>query len=280
MNINNTLVKQIFPVLKIIILCFALLLYILPIGWMYLSSMRTTGEILMDPLGLPSKISFQNYIEAYKIADLGSHFLISVLITGLSVLFIIVLSTLAAFAFSRLRFRGQKILYAVFALGLILPIQSFLVGLFIMFRGTGILNTIWAVILPVTAMGLPLGIYLTKNYFDSLPSSLEESALVEGASTLQIFWMIILPLSTPITATVITFSAIGAWNEFMLPFVMIQDSSIKPLTTSLYVFSTKYSANISLKLAALTMIATPMFFIYFLFQRQITKGLTAGAIKN
>lgn len=280
MNTNDILMKKIFPFLRIIILCVALLFYILPIGWMYLSSMRTTGEILMDPLGLPSKISFQNYIDAYRIADLGSHFFISVLITGLSVLFIIVLSTLAAFAFSRLRFRGQKILYAVFALGLILPIQSFLVGLFIMFRGTGILNTIWAVILPVTAMGLPLGIYLTKNYFDSLPSSLEESALVEGASTLQIFWMIILPISTPITATVITFSAISAWNEFMLPFVMIQDSSIKPLTTSLYVFSTKYSANISLKLAALAMIATPMFFIYFLFQRQITKGLTAGAIKN
>ena len=280
MNTNDISMKKIFPFLRIIILCVALLFYILPIGWMYLSSMRTTGEILMDPLGLPSKISFQNYIDAYRIADLGSHFFISVVITGLSVLFIIVLSTLAAFAFSRLRFRGQKILYAVFALGLILPIQSFLVGLFIMFRGTGILNTIWAVILPVTAMGLPLGIYLTKNYFDSLPSSLEESALVEGASTLQIFWMIILPLSTPITATVITFSAIGAWNEFMLPFVMIQDSSIKPLTTSLYVFSTKYSANISLKLAALTMIATPMFFIYFLFQSQITKGLTAGAIKN
>lgn len=280
MNTNDILMKKIFPFLRIIILCVALLFYILPIAWMYLSSMRTTAEILMDPLGLPSKISFQNYIDAYRIADLGSHFFISVFITGLSVLFIIVLSTSAAFAFSRLRFRGQKILYAVFALGLILPIQSFLVGLFIMFRGTGILNTLWAVILPVTAMGLPLGIYLTKNYFDSLPSSLEESALVEGASTLQIFWMIILPLSTPITATVITFSAIGAWNEFMLPFVMIQDSSIKPLTTSLYVFSTKYSANISLKLAALAMIATPMFFIYFLFQSQITKGLTAGAIKN
>lgn len=280
MNTRRMVLKKIFQFLKVFILCFVMLFYILPIGWMYLSSMRSTGEILQDPLGLPSKISFQNYIDAYRIADLGRHFIISVFITGLSVLFIITLSTLAAYAFSRLRFRGQKILYAVFALGLILPVQSFLVGLFIMFRGMNILNTVWAVIFPVTAMGLPLGIYLTKNYFDSLPGSLEESALVEGASVLQIFWMVILPIATPITATVITFSAINAWNEFMLPFVMIQDNSIRPLTTSLYVFSTKYSANIGLKLAALTMIATPMFAIYFIFQRQIQKGLTAGAIKN
>ncbi len=280
MSTNNSINKKLFLILKISILSVVMMFYVLPIGWMYLSSMRSTGEILMNPLGLPSKISFQNYIDAYKIADLGSHFFISVVITGLSVLLIIIMATMAAFAFSRLKFRGQKILYAVFALGLILPIQSFLVGLFIMFKGMGLLNTIWAVVFPVTAMGLPLGIYLTKNFFDSLPGSLEESALVEGASTLQIFWMIILPLSTPITATVITFSAINAWNEFMLPFVMIQENSLKPLTTSLYVFSTKHSANISLKLAALTMIATPMFIIYFLFQSQITKGLTAGAIKN
>jgi len=97
--------------------------------------------------------------------DLFSHFLVSFIITVLSVILIISLSTLAGFAFSRLNFKGKKVLYAVFAIGLILPIQSFLVGLFIMFKGVGLLNTIWSVILPVTAIGLPLAIFLNKNFF-------------------------------------------------------------------------------------------------------------------
>ena len=261
------------------ILVLVLLVYLIPVIWMYSSSMRTNGEIILDPLGLPTRIDFQNYITAWETAELGRHFIISIIITSVSMIMVVSFSSLAAYGFSRLNFAGRKVLYAFFLLGLILPTQSFLVGLFILFREVGLLNTLWSVILPVSAIALPLSILLTKNYFDSLPTSLEESAHLEGAGTFAIYRMIILPLATPILATVMTFTIIGVWNEFMIPFVMIQNSDLRPLTTSLYVFSTRFSANYALKLAALTMIATPMFIVYFIFQSQIQKGITAGAVK-
>jgi raffinose/stachyose/melibiose transport system permease protein len=271
--------RKVFAIIARILLVVVLLVYLIPIIWMYSSSMRTNGEILMDPLGIPTHFEFQNYITAWEMANLGRHFIISITITVISMVMVVSFSSLAAYGFSRLDFPGRKALYAFFLLGLILPAQSFLVGLFILFREVGLLNTLWSVILPVSAIQLPLSILLSKNYFDSLPMSLEESARMEGAGAFTIYRMIFVPLATPILATVMTFTVIGVWNEFMIPFVMVQTTDLRPLTTSLYVFSTKYSANYALKLAALTMIATPMFIVYFIFQGQIQKGITAGAVK-
>ncbi len=257
-----------------------LLVYLIPVLWMYSSSMRSNGEILLDPLGFPKSFMLDNFVTAWEMAELGRHFLISIAITSVSMSLVVVVATLAAYGFSRLDFPGRQWLFAFFLIGLILPVQSFLVGMFIMFRSFGLLNTMWSVILPTAAVSTPLAILLAKNYFDSLPHSLEESAYLEGAGTLAIFRLIILPLATPIVVTIITFTVIGVWNEFMIPFVMVQTASKRPLTTSLYVFSTKHSANYALKLAALAMIATPMFLVYLIFQGQIQKGITAGAIKS
>jgi len=262
-----------------VILSIVLLAYLVPIAWMYSSSMRTNGEIIMNPLGLPTRIDLSNFVLAWQMADMGRHFVISITITVVSMVLVVACASLAAYAFSRLNFAGRKPLYAFFLFGLILPSQSFLVGLFILFREVSLLNTLWSVILPVSAIAMPLAILLTKNYFDSLPSSIEESAQIEGASTFTIFYAIALPLATPILATVTTFTIINVWNEFMIPFVMIQTSELRPLTTSLYVFSTRYSANYALRLAALAVIATPMFGVYIVLQSQIQKGITAGAIK-
>jgi raffinose/stachyose/melibiose transport system permease protein len=266
-------------VVRRVILSVVLLVYLVPIAWMYSSSMRTNGEIILNPLGLPTRLDFSNFVLAWEMADMGRHFVISITITALSTLLVVGCASLAAYGFSRLNFAGRKPLYAFFLFGLILPSQSFLVGLFILFREVGLLNTLWSVILPVSAIAMPLAILLTKNYFDSLPSSIEESAQIEGASTFTIFHAIILPLATPILATVTTFTIINVWNEFMIPFVMIQTTELRPLTTSLYVFSTRYSANYALRLAALAVIATPMFGVYIVLQSQIQKGITAGAVK-
>lgn len=262
------------------IMAIVLVVYVVPIFWMYSSSMRTNGEIILNPIGLPSRIDFSNFVDAWQMANMSRHFMISIVITVTSTLIVIVSSSLAAYGFSRLDFAGSKPLYAFFLIGLILPVQSFLVGLFVLFRTVGLLNSLWAVILPTSAIALPLALLLIKNYFDSLPGSIEESAEIDGASSFTIYYAIILPIATPIIATVTTFTIINVWNEFMIPFVMIQTTELRPLTTSLYVFSTRHSANYALRLAALAVIATPMFVVYILLQRQIQRGITAGAIKG
>ncbi|HOV63468.1 MAG TPA: carbohydrate ABC transporter permease [Spirochaetia bacterium] len=266
--------------LLIALLVILLVIYLFPILWMYISSARSMSDFVNNPLGLPDSLHFENYRQAFEMANLGHHLLISAFITIISVLCVTVLSSLAAYSFSRLTYAGKNLLYAFFFIGLILPVQSFLVGMFIEFKVLGLLNTLSSVILPLTALSLPLAILLMKAYFDTLPSSLEDSARIEGASTFQIFYYIIMPISTAIVVTVITFTAVNVWNEFLLPFVMIQTENLKPITTSLYVFSTKHSAQLTLKLAALTIIATPMFIVYFVFQKQIQEGITAGALKE
>ncbi len=272
--------KIIRKALSAVFIGIVLLVYAYPIVWMYLSSMRTTADLLSRPLAFPETLHWRNFVTAFNMANLGHHFIVSVLLTTASVSIVMIFGTLAAYSFSRLKYRGKNMLFSLFFLGLILPVHGFLVGLFIQFKTFHLLNTIWAFILPVSGINLSLAILLIKTYMDGIPTSLEEVAYLDGAKSYQVLWYVVLPLSMPILATVITFTAISIWNEFLIPFVMIQSSKIKPLTTSLYVFSTKYSAKISLKLAALAIIATPMFIMYIFFQNQIQKGITAGALKD
>ena len=244
-----------------------------------MTSAKSNSDFMINPIGLPSEFKFDNYINAFIKADMGVHFGITIIVTVVSVFLIVFFASLAAFGFSKLKFPGQKILYPVFLIGLILPIQSYIVGMFILFKQTYLLNTIWAMILPNVALMLPLSILLIKACFDSLPLPLIESAIIEGADTFHIYRKIMLPLAQAIVITVIVFSTLISWNEFLIPYIMVQNKLLKPLSTSIYVFSTLYTRDITMQLAATAIIATPMFIVYFIFQKQITKGLTAGGIK-
>jgi len=270
-------VRKLYLVLLEVII---VVIYALPVVWMYLSATRTNPDFIANPLGLPEQVNFSNFIDAYQMAEMTRHFGISILVTVLSTGIVLFFGSLAAFSFSRLRYRYRNAIFGLFFVGLILPIQSFLVGLFVLFRGIGLLNTIWAMVLPTAGIGMPIAILIMKYYFDALPTSLEESAYIDGASSFLVYRAIVMPISSAIVVTVIIFTAINVWNEFLIPFVMVQSQRIRPLTTSLYVFSTRYAAQFTLKLAALSIIATPMFVVYFFFQRQVQEGITAGALKG
>lgn len=254
--------------------------FALPVVWMYLSATRTNPDFIANPLGLPERIYLSNFVDAYRMADMTRHFGISILVTVISTGIVLFFGSLAAFSFARLNYRYRNAMFAVFFVGLILPIQSFLIGLFVFFRALGLLNTIWAMVLPTAGIGMPIAIIIMKYYFDALPSSLEESAYIDGASSFLVYRAIVMPISSAIIVTVLIFTAINVWNEFLIPFVMVQSQRIRPLTTSLYVFSTRYAAQITLQLAALSIISTPMFLVYFFFQRQVQEGITAGALKG
>ncbi len=257
-----------------------IVLYALPIAWMYVSATRTDADFIADPLGLPESIHVENFARAYRTAEMTRHFAISIVVTSVSTAIVVSASSMAAFSFSRLQYRFRGALFSIFFVGLILPIQSFIVGLFVFFRLLGLLNSIWAMILPTAGIGLPIAILIMKYYFDTMPTSLEESAYIDGASSFLVYRAIVMPISSAIIVTVIIFSAINVWNEFLIPFVMVQSRNIRPLTTSLYVFSTRHAAQITLTIAALAIIATPMFAVYFLFQRRVQEGITAGALRG
>ena len=255
------------------------LLFFIPLVWMVLSSFKTNSEIFTTPFSLPTQVDFTQWAVAWDVGNISRYALNSVIVTTVSVLAILGLSSAAAFAFSRYRFRGAGLMLGLLSLGLILPLQSYFIAQSTMFTRLELTDTYWALIIPYTAMGLPLATYLLKVYLDALPEELFEAARIDGAGDFRIYTVLALPLLKPGLATVAVFSALSCWNEFLLALLYIQDDSLKTIPTGLLAFSSRYVTDYSLLFSALSIITLPMIAVYIVFNRQITEGITAGSLK-
>lgn len=253
--------------------------FFFPMVWMVLSSFKTDRAIFSSPFALPESFDLANWAEAWEIGKLGQYALNSAIVTGSSVSLILLIGSAAAFAFSRYRFRGRGLAMGLFALGLLLPLQSYFIAQSNLFTQLAITDTRWALIIPYTAMGLPLAVYLLKVYLDALPEELFEAARIDGAGDGRIFRQLALPLLRPGLATVAIFSALAAWNEFLLALLYIQDDDLKTIPTGLLAFSSRYQTDYSLLFSALSMVTIPMIVIYVVFNRHIVGGITAGSVK-
>ncbi|MEV8252688.1 carbohydrate ABC transporter permease [Rhodoglobus sp. NPDC076762] len=253
--------------------------FFFPMLWMLLSSFKSNTAIFSSPFALPSEIDFGRWVEAFQVGHIGQYALNSVIVTGASVLGILSFGAAAAFAFSRYRFRGRNLLMGLLALGLLLPLQSYFIAQSTLFSVLAITDTRWALIIPYTAMGLPLAVYLLKVYLDAVPQELFEAARIDGASDVRVFGSIALPLLRPGLATVAIFSALSSWNEFLLALLYIQDDALKTIPTGLLAFSSRYVTDYGLLFSALSIVTLPMIVIYIVFNKQIVEGITAGSVK-
>ncbi|MEU8325479.1 carbohydrate ABC transporter permease [Nonomuraea sp. NPDC048881] len=253
--------------------------FFLPLLWMVASSFKSNAQIFADPFALPESLDFGRWAEAWEVGGIGGYALNSVIVTSVSVLLILALSSAAAFAFSRFDFRGRGLFMGLLALGLLLPLQSYFIAQSTMFTELALSDTRWALIVPYTAMGLPLATYLIKVYLDALPRELFEAAHIDGASDLRVYLLIALPLLRPGLATVAVFSALSCWNEFLLALLYIQDDSLKTIPTGLLAFSSRYVTDHGLLFSALSIITLPMIAVYMVFNRQVVSGITAGSLK-
>jgi raffinose/stachyose/melibiose transport system permease protein len=254
-------------------------LFFFPMIWMVLSSFKTNAAIFSDPFALPESIDLGQWAEAWEVGNIGQYALNSAIVTAVSVTAILLLGAGAAYALSRYRFRGRALVMSLFALGLLLPLQSYFIAQSSIFTQLAITDTRQALMIPYAAMGLSLAIYLLKVYLDALPDELFEAARIDGAGDLQMFRALALPLLRPGLATVAIFSALAAWNEFLLALLYIQDDTLKTIPTGLLAFSTRYVTDYSLLFSALSIVTIPMIVIYVVFNRQIVEGITAGSVK-
>ena len=253
--------------------------FFFPMIWMVMSSFKTNADIFSKPFAPPTSIDFGKWVEAWNVGHLGQYAINSAIVTAVSVALILVLGAGAAYALSRYRFRGRTLVLSLFALGLILPLQSYFIAQSTIFTQLGITDTRFALMIPYSAMGLSLAVYLLKVYLDALPDELFEAARIDGASDRQLFANLAMPLLRPGLATVAIFSALAAWNEFLLALLYIQDDTLKTIPTGLLAFSTRYVTDYSLLFSALSIVTIPMIVIYVVFNRQIVEGITAGSVK-
>jgi raffinose/stachyose/melibiose transport system permease protein len=271
--------RRVPGVLTSIALAVLALVFFFPMIWMVLSSFKTNAAIFSAPFALPESIDLAKWAEAWEVGNIGQYALNSAIVTAVSVTAILLLGAAAAYALSRYRFRGRSAVLSLFALGLLLPLQSYFIAQSTLFTQLAITDTRQALVIPYTAMGLSLAVYLLKVYLDALPEELFEAARIDGAGDWQLFRALALPLLRPGLATVAIFSALSAWNEFLLALLYIQDDTLKTIPTGLLAFSTRYVTDYSLLFSALSIVTIPMIVIYVVFNRQIVEGITAGSVK-
>lgn len=224
---------------------------------------------------------FYNYISAWERGQLGPKFLNSILYTVVSTSAIILLSLMAAYGFTKMKFsKVSKVFSGGIALGYLLSIPAIIIPLFIMLSGLGLTDTHLGIIMVYVAFGLPLGVLLCEGYMRGIPDSLLESAQMDGAGHWRVFLGIIIPMTVPVIITISVVSALGIWNEFLLVLVMASSEATKSLPVGVFSFSSQTSIELGWQLAALVLAVVPTMLVYFAFNKQITKGVVAGAVKG
>jgi raffinose/stachyose/melibiose transport system permease protein len=259
------------------------LMTVYPIFWLVMNSFKPTREYQMNQIGFPQHPTFGNYIGsrgAWKLGDFNKLIPNSIIYTLGATAGIVVFSVLAGFAFAKIPRKATKPIYASFVIGLLLSVQSLLIPLFLEVNILGIYNTRIAVLLVYIGAGLPMGIYLATEFIKGIPTSLVESARIDGAPYFKIFMSIILPMTLPVATTLAIINITGIWNEFALINILVSKTELKSLPLGMFRFSGSLSSDWGKQFAALTVGMAPMLVFYFIFRRQITKGVTAGAVKG
>jgi raffinose/stachyose/melibiose transport system permease protein len=267
-------------VYRYVVLVLVATVVLVPILATVLGGFKDLGELRVNPFGLPRVWHAENYLDILTQSRYWQMMGNSLIIATFSMLLTLVLGSMAAFVFAHLRFYGDRFLLNYFLIGLLFPAATAILPLFIKVRDLGLLDTHLGVILPVTAFQLGVSILLFRNFFRQLPLELLDAALVDGCTYPQFFRRVTLPLSRPILATVGTITFVQSWNNYILPLIMLNSDSKYPWPLGIMVYQGEFSTDWHLVLAFITLTILPTVLLFFVAQRYIVAGLTAGAVKG
>ncbi|MDD5465799.1 MAG: carbohydrate ABC transporter permease [Candidatus Omnitrophica bacterium] len=249
-----------------------------PLLWMIVSSLKTQDMIFKDISLIPHQFRLENYVLAWKEGGFGGNFFNSIIYTVSVVFGIVIISSMAAYAFSRLRFAGSKFLFIMFMAAMMIPIPGSFVALYVLLNKLHLRNTPIGYILCMINVGLSTSIFLLKTFFDKMPKELEDAARIDGCSKIGIWWHVALPLAKPVLAVVIVFNALAVWNEYILALIIFDNRKFMPLQVALQSFQGEFVTNYPLLMAGLTITALPIILVYLFMQKYIIKGVTQGAV--
>lgn len=258
-----------------ILLVFAAI-YIGPLLMLFSTSFKTLGEFFRNATGLPQSLNFENYVDAWQLANFPSYLLNSALYTAVATTVFVITSVFLAFPIARGYGRYSKYILTLYVIALFLP--PALIPQFQLILNLGLYNTRIGYILLFLIN--PIGVIILVNYIKSIPKELDESAAMDGCGYIRFVLTIILPLIRPAVATVTVLHAIGIWNELILPTIYLTNDDLYPITRGLIVFEGVYGSNWPALAAAVIMLMIPMLILFMFLQRYIIAGLTEGSIKG
>ncbi|MCC7451786.1 MAG: carbohydrate ABC transporter permease [Anaerolineae bacterium] len=250
-----------------------------PVVLILVNSFKEKGAVFESPYSLPAPFSVAGYEVVLGRANVLRYFGNSFAVTLTTIVLVLLLGGMAAYALSEFRFRGDQLLSIYFALAIIIPIRLGTVSLIRLMKTLGVHGTLWALILVYTASGLPIAIYILTSFMRDVPRELKDAARVDGASEYRIFFTIVLPMVRPALATVAVFHMIPVWNDLWWPLVLAPQDQVRTITLGISWFVGQFKTDWSALLAALSLAMMPILILYAIFSRQLIRGLSEGAVK-
>lgn len=271
---------SIYHIVCAVILLIMVIICIYPIVWMFFGSMKDKAEFYTNIWGLPKQIHLDNYIAAWKNADLGRRFINSLIVTLGSMCIMIPVTSCAAYAVARLNFKGKNLIYMYLLLGIMIPAGVLGIPTFTVAMKMGLLNSHLGLMLIYAAQNIAMGMFIMRGFFISLPRELEEAAMIDGCSRFGCFVRIIVPLARAGVATQVIFNGLTTWNDYFMANIMITKDELRTLPLSIANFVGKHSTNYPELFAMLTMATIPVIIVFVLSQKSFIEGVAAGAVKG
>ena len=252
---------------------------VLPFLSILTTALHPSGTL---PRGLawPTDPQWSNFRDAFNVANMGVLLQSSIFIVLTVVPVALALATMAGFAIGLLRIPGARLLLLLFVLGLTLPFEGIITPLYFLEREMGILNTRFAIVLPLIGLFMPFGVFWMRAHFANVPNDISEAARVDGANTWKLFWRIHVPLARPAIASLGVLMAVWSWNQFLLALVLVEDPSQRTMAGALGAFQGHYATDIPLLCAGTVLILLPTLLVYVVFQRHIIAALLQGSVKG
>jgi raffinose/stachyose/melibiose transport system permease protein len=280
-NVKGKVKSKFFRFSNILLCTLIALGSIFPLVWLTDFSLVHSNELFGENILVwPNPPYWKNYELAMTAGKVPQYFVNSLIITGISVLFIVVLSVMMSYGFIRMKWKLSKTLLNIVLLGFMIPIHATLLPNFMTFADAKMLDTPWALIIPYVAFGLPQATFILTGFMGTVPEAIEESAFMEGCSVFRLLFQIIFPILKPAIMTVIIMSFINIWNEFIMAATFLSSDKFRTLPFSVYNFAGQYTSNYAAQFAVMALSALPSLIVYVVLNKHITKGVMAGSVKG
>jgi raffinose/stachyose/melibiose transport system permease protein len=250
-----------------------------PLVWVLITSLKFTRELYADPFGLPQFWKWSNYEDAWVNAKMGRYFINSLVVTVGSTVLLLAFASTTAFVLARFDFRFKGLVWGYILFGFLIPHSVILIPLAIFTREIGLYNSLVGLALVYAAVGIPWNVFFLRAFMESIPSELEEAAVIDGASMWNVFRDVIMPLSAPALATMATFHILSAWSEFILALVLTGETNTRTLPVGVSLLEGHFTSNEPGVAAGMAITIVPAVLAFIFLQRFVIKGLTAGALK-
>ena len=280
MKKENRTLQLCLRVLSDLFIILIVLICILPIAWVFLSSLKTNTDIISGSLGFPGGIKFSNYRKAFQIAQIGSFFVNSLLIAVVGTALNVFVMGMSAYAVTRFEFRGKNAFKLLYSSVLFIPCAALLYPLYVTISRLGLKDTHFGLLIVYAGLGMATTFYIISSYTMTIPKELEEAAYIDGSGVMRTYMDIIMPVSKPAYASAAVLQFLLCWNEFQFALTLTTGNRARTLPIALYYFTSQFSSDYGAMMAATVMVAMPSILLYIVMQKQVVSGLVSGSVKG